>query len=88
MKQKVMMVYLTCNFLDYIDQVLMTCNLSEATSFDIIWVNSSMHGVLSKCLLDLYAWDYNIGAGHDETILSNSIVNDRLVTIPSGKSRC
>lgn len=62
----------------------MACNLSEATSFDIIWVNASMNGVLSKCLLDLYAWDYNIGIGHDPVILSNSIVEDRLVTLPSG----
>jgi hypothetical protein len=65
----------------------MACSLSEATSFDIIWVNASMNGILSKCLLDLYAWDYNIGDGHDQTILSNSIVNDRLVTLPAGISQ-
>ena len=62
----------------------MSCNFSETTSFDIIWVNASMNGVLSKCLLDLYAWDFNIGDGHDPNILSNSIVENRLVTLPSG----
>jgi hypothetical protein len=74
--------------LDYIDQIMITCSLEEAASFDIIWVNASTHGILSKCLLDLYAWDYNIADGHAAAILSNSIVNDRLVTIPSGIIQC
>ena len=71
---------------DYIDQVNIACNFSETTSFDVIWVNSTMTGALSKCLLDLYSWDFDIAAGHDPVILSNSVIEDRLVTIPSGKT--
>jgi hypothetical protein len=71
---------------DYVDQVNLACNFSETTSFDVIWVNSTMTGGLSNCLLDLYAWDFQIAADQDPAILSNSIVDNRLVSLPFGRS--
>ncbi len=43
-----------------------------------------MTGGLADCLLDLYAWDFDMAADQDPLILSNSVVDNRLVTLPFG----
>ncbi|KAJ3205546.1 hypothetical protein HK099_000765, partial [Clydaea vesicula] len=68
---------------EYINQVNEACSESQRDMFDIIWVDAIRAGQLSDCLVDFWEFDSTIGDFHDQNILQNGIVKERLVTLPA-----
>ncbi|KAJ3171902.1 hypothetical protein HK101_011202 [Irineochytrium annulatum] len=67
----------------YVRQVLDACHEGISGMFDVVMVDAAYTGVLGDCLLDLQGWDKTIGTGFQQDVLNNSVVNGRLVSLPT-----
>ncbi|KAI8622515.1 hypothetical protein BC830DRAFT_1088603 [Chytriomyces sp. MP71] len=67
----------------YLSQVRTACDEKLGGLFDVVMLEATVLGDLADCLVDLGEWEAGMGAGFAARILQNSLVNKRLVSLPT-----
>ncbi|KAJ3279206.1 hypothetical protein HK104_001659, partial [Borealophlyctis nickersoniae] len=70
----------------YVEELMNACRTGQEGMFDVVWVDAVSAGLLSDCLVDLWAWDEGLGSGHDQRILEGGVVGEKLVALPAENS--